>query len=460
MKKYLECLLKEGQTSLLSIESDAAKNTSTVILKNQTLDKYSGELRGTYLGDVFKALPHGIINKTETGIGATTLELNALRNSIIVEPLKVTASSKASKKVEEYLYVGGKTSFHKSSTTKNQIEGYVTNSAIKHKKIIVVADSLNRVIDVLEAQGVNWQEEYFLLLDEVDSFQMDSTYRASLERCIDYYNMFQKKNRAMTTATMLSFSNPEFKEEPRVIFKYETVSKQKLNLYSTENIEEQCENLVRSILSRSTGKIVIAYNSVNGNKQLADKLVSLKLITETEIGILCSNSADNKRKCGNFFSQFSNTELPNRICFITSAYFTGFDIKERFHLISLSDGNEPIQMLSVSNHKQIIGRCRDAQGIISNDFVYNVKRKALENEFTISELITAGEKQVEAMKCFKSHYDSDSFLEGLMVQIREGLGKGMGNAFTKFVRTNLENDFEILDLLYYTGHKVARIRVT
>jgi hypothetical protein len=126
----------------------------------------------------------------------------------------------------------------------------------------------------------------------------------------------------------------------------------------------------------------------------------------------------------------------------------------------LSDGNEPIQMLSVSNHKQIIGRCRDAQGIISNDFVYNVKRKALENEFTISELITAGEKQVEAMKCFKSHYDSDSFLEGLMVQIREGLGKGMGNAFTKFVRTNLENDFEILDLLYYTGHKVARIRVT
>ena len=57
-----------------------------------------------YLTDTIKELPHGIINKTETGIGATTLELNSERNSIIVEPLKVTASAKAEK--HNALYVG------------------------------------------------------------------------------------------------------------------------------------------------------------------------------------------------------------------------------------------------------------------------------------------------------------------------------------------------------------------
>ena len=45
---------------------------------------------GTWLGDVLEFLPNGIINKGITGIGATTLELNCDRNSIIIQPLKMT----------------------------------------------------------------------------------------------------------------------------------------------------------------------------------------------------------------------------------------------------------------------------------------------------------------------------------------------------------------------------------
>ena len=62
---------------------------------------------GTYLSNTIDKLPHGIINKTETGIGATTVELDSKRNSIIVEPLKVTASAKAYK--HKALYVGSPT---------------------------------------------------------------------------------------------------------------------------------------------------------------------------------------------------------------------------------------------------------------------------------------------------------------------------------------------------------------
>lgn len=39
-----------------------------------------------HLQDVFVTTPHGLIKKNRTGIGATTLELNSPRNSIIVVP--------------------------------------------------------------------------------------------------------------------------------------------------------------------------------------------------------------------------------------------------------------------------------------------------------------------------------------------------------------------------------------
>jgi hypothetical protein len=43
--------------------------------------------KGQYLSDVWKAIPSNIILfKTLTGIGATSLEITAERNSIIIEP--------------------------------------------------------------------------------------------------------------------------------------------------------------------------------------------------------------------------------------------------------------------------------------------------------------------------------------------------------------------------------------
>ncbi|MBC7423212.1 MAG: hypothetical protein H7334_07120, partial [Ferruginibacter sp.] len=72
-----------------------------------TLRKRNSERSNSYtkLTDVFTKMPYGLIHKEETGIGATTLELKAKRNSIIVEPIKVTASTKAYKEKGAF-YVG------------------------------------------------------------------------------------------------------------------------------------------------------------------------------------------------------------------------------------------------------------------------------------------------------------------------------------------------------------------
>ena len=52
-------------------------------------------------------MPHGIVNKQIPGVGATTLEINANRNSIIVLPTKALAFSKC-KKHPNTLYLGNK----------------------------------------------------------------------------------------------------------------------------------------------------------------------------------------------------------------------------------------------------------------------------------------------------------------------------------------------------------------
>ena len=136
-----------------------------------------------HLSDVLFQLPAGFVYKEETGMGATTLEIFAERNSIIVEPIKITASSKAFK--HNCLYVGSSTKYHdKRSPTEAEINAYANDPSIKYKKIIVVADSLPKVLEAIENSVYN---DFFLVLAEIDSFQLDSNYRKSMAECIDFY---------------------------------------------------------------------------------------------------------------------------------------------------------------------------------------------------------------------------------------------------------------------------------
>ncbi len=83
------------------------------------------------LSNVFNELPAGVVHKDETGMGATTLELNTKRNSIIVEPIRVTAFSKA--EVHGALCVAGKTN-GKDYNSNNDILNYLNDDTKKPKK--------------------------------------------------------------------------------------------------------------------------------------------------------------------------------------------------------------------------------------------------------------------------------------------------------------------------------------
>ena len=74
--------------------------TITLDVHDYCLKKLNHEGKPTKLSDVFNLMPYGHVIKEETGMGATYLELNTERNSIIVEPIKITAST-----LKSYIYL-------------------------------------------------------------------------------------------------------------------------------------------------------------------------------------------------------------------------------------------------------------------------------------------------------------------------------------------------------------------
>src|SRR5690606_23315463 len=96
--------------------------------------------------------------------------------------------------------------------------------------------------------------------------------------------------------------------------------------------------------------------------------IILKGIGEDKIAVLCS--LNNSDKVSKYYNELDDVVYPKQINFITSAYYTGYDIEETYHLICVSDVKKFTTLLSTSQIKQIAGRCRE-ESLLSETFVYN-----------------------------------------------------------------------------------------
>ena len=164
--------------------------------------------KGDYLKRHLSSLPAGMIDKRYPGIGATTLEIeDSSRNSIIVFPTRALAATKAKSKGIHYYgsaYPGVRVSSIEDIT--EDIESRVLT------KIAIVADSLVGVYDRLK--DVLFAHDFFIVLDEIDSFQTESSYRPKLEESIDIYLQFPADRRCLVSATLEQFSDKRLKSEP------------------------------------------------------------------------------------------------------------------------------------------------------------------------------------------------------------------------------------------------------
>ncbi len=322
-------------------------------------------------------LPHGILDKRITGIGATTLEIKSKRNSIIVVPTKTLAYNK-SKQHDNARYIGSPIEGVQTTKLEEVVNNYINDTNIQHKKFLVVADSLQRLIKHLKDNlSVDVYNDYFLLVDEIDLLQSDSNYRPSLEDVLDYYFKFNVKQRSLVSATIGMFSNPLLEKE--CVFNLSNIHtpKRNIQLYHTQNINKTIAN---EILKHAEEKILIAYNSVLEARNIISMLPEEQ---QEECAMLCSEAS--KKEAGNYYSTLNiNTHtLPQRINFITSSYFVGVDIEDKYHLLTVSNKNKSFQMLTVSKITQIYGRSRLTNGILSDAIIYNTyKKPVLVAEFT------------------------------------------------------------------------------
>jgi hypothetical protein len=348
------------------------------------------------LGDVLSELPDGIIDKGSTGIGATTCEIMAPRNSIIVVPTKALAYSKCEKHPECF-YVGSPYLNIKSTRTATQINEYI-RKAPGYKKIIVVADSLSKVI---KAIGQSVYEDYFLMIDEIDSFQSEVHYRPRLEESIDYF--FDFKHGCIISATIRDFSDQRFRILPHYSINFLKNEKQKLTVYQTNAdsisilkyfIKEYDEHF--TYLDANPGevpKVLVALNSV---ELIMKTIAVLPPIYQKDCKILCSEKSSEKTFIGgvNYYAELNHGELPGQFNFITSAYFVGLDINETFYPILVNDSYTPYSLLSVEKTKQIIGRCRVNKQVPI--FIY-ATNKIYRQELNNQELIEKAESQVQGV---------------------------------------------------------------
>ena len=89
-----------------------------------------------WLSDVIKEIPtNTILNKTMTGCGATTLEINAARHSIIIEPnVPVIVGKKAQHSFLFAVYEG---------TSKEDVKAYLAGEHDGYRKIITTPEGFD-----------------------------------------------------------------------------------------------------------------------------------------------------------------------------------------------------------------------------------------------------------------------------------------------------------------------------
>lgn len=378
------------------------------------------------LGGIFTSLPYGIVKKSVPGIGATTLALNQPRDTIIVLPTKKLAYQKylrgynKERTSNRFLYVGSDIPEENfKSPTDEQIRSYIAEKrtgTFPYKKILVVADSLGRVMAqfkyIKEAPIRFWNKkleeapeelkqnpmrlllslpaeklcephmDWHIMVDEIDTFQSDGKFREAMENVIDYYLEFPPIKRCLVSATIRPFTHPQLKEEPLLEINYEHPKKRPVNVIRTNNMpREVADTLSRYRERYPNDKIVVAYNSIRSINTII-RLLPVEL--QADCSVACSSQS--QTMVGEYYRSLHSGKLATPITFITSTYFVGVDIEERFHLLTVTDPRRIQTLLSPEKIYQISGRCRDERGLLSETIIYDFyKPKTPEKAITLEE---------------------------------------------------------------------------
>lgn len=316
-----------------------------MIVKNLSIEK------GSWLSDVMKEIPtNTILNKAMTGCGATTLEINAARHSIIIEPnVPVIIGKKTQHDFLFAVYEG---------TTREDVKTYLAGDEDGYRKIITTPEGFDKkVLPAMYEEKIPVYEEYFLLFDECEKPIQDVGYRGDIYLPVE--DFFKFKGKAMVSATPIIPSDPRFEEQGfemmRIVPTYDYCKD--LTVVVTNNTV--C--VLRKLLERyrkAGEKVCIFFNSTDATLSL---IQTLKLQERSKV--FCSEKSVRKLKREGFAAVSDNLTELAEVNFFTSRFYSAVDIKLDYqpNVIVLTDVfHAPYSMIDPQTEVvQAVGRFRN-----------------------------------------------------------------------------------------------------
>ena len=327
---------------------------------------------GQYLSDVMNKIPSNcILSKRIPGCGATTLELDTNRSSIIVVPNVPVIVSKCNKYPNLLgVYEG---------VNQSQIIEYLTNNPIR--KIMTTPESFCKVKSACEKCNINIYTDFFLLMDECHQLIKDVDYRIDIVMPMNDFFLFNRK--ALVSATPIGFSDPRFEENH---FKTIEITadydyRQDITVTRTYNIAKA----VGEYLEIHNGTICFFVNSVI---EIYSIMNHFGLLNDSAVYCAPKSRSKLKNEYGftNAHTEWS-AETMKKYNFFTGRFFTAFDLELPYKpdLVMITDPyNAEYTMLDIDTDCiQICGRFRN--GINSATHIYRVN----------PEIIAKSREQVE-----------------------------------------------------------------
>ena len=313
--------------------------------------------KGQYLSDVMDEIPSNcILSKRIPGCGATTLELDTNRSSIIVVPNVPVIVSKCNKYDNLLgIYEG---------VNQGQIIEYLRENRIR--KIMTTPESFSKVKSACEKCGINIYSDFFLLEDECHQLIKDVDYRIDIVMPMNDFFLFNRK--ALVSATPIGFSDPRFEENHFEIIEVtaDYDYRQDITVTHTYNIAKA----VGQYLESHNETVCFFLNSVV-------EIYSLIKHFNLDAAVYCAPKSRNKLKSEygftNAYTEWS-AETMKKYNFFTGRFYTAFDLELPYQpdLVMITDPyNAEHSMLDIDTDCiQICGRFRN--GINSATHIYRM----------------------------------------------------------------------------------------
>lgn len=344
---------------------------------------YLGEVKQYYLDgakvDAQFSLPTGILNKTITGCGGTTLALTNNENVVICSPRNALLINKA-KQYKETILLNGKTS-------DADLKAYFASHSVY--KVLCTFDSFRRLAPYI-------QNDWHIVVDEFQCILNDASFKSEIEmRFLGELSQYNNITYLSATPMLDVFINEidELASLPYYVIKWENA--QKVNI-----IRKKCARPINALCD-----IIETYKAANyphikvNNETIYSKEAVFFVNSVSDILNIIKTCKLQPQDVNLIISDTNKTRLPKgfeigdaplkgevhkQFTFCTSTAYFGVDFySTNASTYVVSDTNKQNTVLDISSELvQIVGRQRLAENPFKNyvHFIFNTNRETLNEE--------------------------------------------------------------------------------